>query len=179
MSWSSFLSQCDQLCRIDQEKLEINSIAIPSPIGTIWIESDHDRISRVLFEAPSAIGTETGILREAKRQFDAYFNGDLKNFDLPLKLDGTDLQKKVWNILSGIPSGRTLTYGKIASEFGGNSFARATGAACGANPLPIIIPCHRVIASSGSLTGYVGGLDRKRFLLEMEGAIAVPQKELF
>ncbi len=82
-------------------------------------------------------------------------------------------------MLSSIPIGSTLTYGKIAEEFGGNSFARAIGSACGSNPIPIIVPCHRVIASNGKLTGYIGGLDRKRWLLQHEGAIQRPDPELF
>ena len=152
---------------------------VVSPIGRIWLHGDQERINALRFTGPDRSGSGSPLLHEAARQLDAYFSGRLKKFDLPLTLNGTDLQLNVWSMLTEIPIGSTSTYGKIAEGFGGNSFARAIGAACGSNPIPIIVPCHRVIASNGKLTGYIGGLDRKRWLLQHEGAIQRPTAQLF
>ena len=108
------------------------------------------------------------VLDAARRQLDAYFAGRLKLFDLPLAPRGTDFQRRVWRALTQIPYGRTMSYGAIAKNIGEPVAARAVGAANGANPICIIIPCHRVIGADGSLTGFGGGLDRKKFLLGLE-----------
>ncbi|HSW54104.1 MAG TPA: methylated-DNA--[protein]-cysteine S-methyltransferase [Ignavibacteriaceae bacterium] len=97
-----------------------------------------------------------------------YFNRERKEFELPLEIIGTDFQKKVWNELTKIPYGETISYGELANRMGDKNLMRAVAAANGANPIPIIIPCHRVIGSDGSLTGYGGGLDVKQKLLELE-----------
>lgn len=107
---------------------------------------------------------------EAKRQLAAYFAGKLRRFDLPLVLTGTDFQKRVWNTLLAIPFGETRSYGWLAERIGRPTASRAVGAANGANPIPVIIPCHRVIGSSGALTGFGGGIETKKSLLELEGA---------
>jgi methylated-DNA-[protein]-cysteine S-methyltransferase len=101
-------------------------------------------------------------------QLEAYFAGELTDFDLPLDLGGSQFQRRVWNALLTIPYGETRSYGYIANQIGADGAARAVGLANGRNPIAIIVPCHRVIGSAGSLTGYGGGLDRKRTLLEME-----------
>ena len=113
----------------------------------------------------------TALLREAKRQLDAYFEGELQVFDLPLAPRGTAFQQSVWSELRGIPYAALRTYGEIADAVG--SSARAVGGACGRNPLPIVVPCHRVIGREGQLTGYSesGGIDTKHALLRLEGAI--------
>jgi methylated-DNA-[protein]-cysteine S-methyltransferase len=112
------------------------------------------------------------VLDDAAAQLEAYFAGDLIVFDLPLDLGGTEFQRRCWLALATIPYGQTVSYGEQARrlELGPDS-ARAVGAANGQNPLPLVLPCHRVIGSDGSLTGFGGGLELKRFLLEHEGAL--------
>lgn len=112
---------------------------------------------------------EHPVLREAVRQLDAYFAGELQAFDLPLAPRGTEFQQRVWKALQGIPFGSTCSYGDVAREVGRAGGARAVGQANRNNPLGVVVPCHRVIAADGSLGGYAGGLDRKRRLLELEG----------
>ena len=101
-------------------------------------------------------------------QLDAYFAGTLTEFDVDLRLDGTEFQRRVWAALQTIPYGETRSYGQIADQIGSPAASRAIGLANGRNPISIIVPCHRVIGSSGSLTGYGGGIERKRTLLELE-----------
>ncbi len=111
---------------------------------------------------------------EAIRQLDAYFDGELTEFDLPLHLEGTPFQLRVWEQLRLIPYGETRTYGELAEALGSPSASRAVGLANGKNPVSVIVPCHRVIGSGGSLTGYGGGLDRKQRLLAFESGAAAP-----
>ncbi|CAM5313392.1 methylated-DNA--protein-cysteine methyltransferase [Streptomyces tanashiensis] len=111
---------------------------------------------------------------EAIRQLDAYFAGELTDFDLPLNLIGTPFQLRVWEGLLRIPYGETRTYGELAEELGNPGASRAVGLANGKNPVSIIVPCHRVIGAGGSLTGYGGGLDRKQRLLAFESGTAEP-----
>ena len=112
------------------------------------------------------------VLEEATRQLRAYFDGKLAGFDLPLAPRGTPFQQRVWKALLDIPYGRTASYGEIAAVINEPGKARAVGAANGQNPIAIIIPCHRVIGSHGELVGYGGGLDTKRWLLELESGVA-------
>ncbi|TDB93121.1 methylated-DNA--[protein]-cysteine S-methyltransferase [Actinomadura sp. 7K534] len=112
-------------------------------------------------------------------QLSAYFAGELTKFDLPLTLNGTPFQKRVWSLLQEIPYGETATYGELAAELGKPSASRAVGLANGRNPIGVIVPCHRVIGSSGGLTGYGGGLDRKRYLLDFERKTSTTQHALF
>ena len=107
-------------------------------------------------------------LKEPARQLDAYFAGELQDFDLPLKPAGTTFQLRVWELLCRIPFGETISYGELARRYGNPAASRAVGLANGSNPIPIIIPCHRVIGSNGKLTGYGGGLETKRWLLDFE-----------
>jgi methylated-DNA-[protein]-cysteine S-methyltransferase len=109
-------------------------------------------------------------LTRAQKQLAEYFAGKRENFDLPLKLRGTAFQQKVWKALERIPFGQTRSYGQIAKAVKSPAASRAVGAACGKNPLPIVVPCHRVVGSSGSLTGFGGGLAMKEWLLKHEGA---------
>ena len=110
---------------------------------------------------------------EAARQLDEYFSGRRQVFDLPLAPAGTRFQLAVWRVLQAIPYGRTTSYGQLARDLGNANGARAVGLANGSNPLPVVIPCHRVIGADGSLTGFGGGLDIKRALLRLEGAACV------
>ncbi len=105
---------------------------------------------------------------EAIRQLRAYFAGELTDFDLPLALEGTEFQLRVWQSLRGIPYGETISYGQLATHLGNSKASRAVGLANGSNPIPIIVPCHRVIGSNGSLVGYGGGLKNKKALLALE-----------
>ena len=115
---------------------------------------------------------DSPILERTRRQLDEYFAGNRKVFEIPLHPVGTDFQLQVWNTLQAIPYGETMTYGEIAQAIGNPKGVRAVAQAIGANGIDILIPCHRVIGSNHSLTGYTGGLDKKRLLLEMEGILA-------
>jgi methylated-DNA-[protein]-cysteine S-methyltransferase len=116
---------------------------------------------------------------DAVEQLQAYFAGALTEFDVDLRLDGTDFQRRVWTALRAIPYGQTRTYGEIATEIGSPAASRAVGLANGRNPIGIIVPCHRVIGSTGGLTGYGGGIDRKRTLLALEKNRLPAQAALF
>jgi methylated-DNA-[protein]-cysteine S-methyltransferase len=105
---------------------------------------------------------------DAIKQLEAYFAGELREFDVPLTMSGTEFQRRVWTELQGIPYGETISYGELAERLGQPTAARAVGLANGKNPISIIVPCHRVIGSTGNLTGYGGGLPRKRYLLDFE-----------
>jgi methylated-DNA-[protein]-cysteine S-methyltransferase len=111
---------------------------------------------------------DTAPFGETIRQLDAYFARELEEFDLPMRLEGTSFQRGVWDLLRAIPYGETRTYGELAGELGNPGASRAVGLANGKNPIGIIVPCHRVIGSTGSLVGYGGGLDRKQRLLAFE-----------
>ncbi|WP_435283949.1 methylated-DNA--[protein]-cysteine S-methyltransferase [Streptomyces koelreuteriae] len=113
------------------------------------------------------------LFTEAEEQLQAYFAGDLKDFTVELRLTGTPFQRTVWEQLSRIPYGETRTYGQLAATLGTPTASRAVGLANGRNPIGIIVPCHRVVGANGSLTGYGGGLDRKRRLLEFESGAAL------
>jgi len=141
-----------------------------SPIGKLTIISDGSFITTILFpkDDNTLPENENGIILDCFTQLDEYFKGERKFFDLPLNPKGTDFQKKVWGKVSSIPFGETKSYSEIASLLGNSKLNRAVGLANGANPIPIIIPCHRVIGSNGCLTGYAGGLEIKRYLLNHE-----------
>ena len=146
---------------------------VDSPVGPLGLIASQAGLRAVLFDG-GRIRAEgsSPVLDEAGRQLDAYFRGDLVTFDLPLELHGTEFQSRCWLALASIPYGQTVSYGEQARRLGlGNDAARAVGAANGQNPLPIVLPCHRVIGADGSLTGFGGGLHVKRFLLEHEGAL--------
>ncbi|HEX7007241.1 MAG TPA: methylated-DNA--[protein]-cysteine S-methyltransferase [Alphaproteobacteria bacterium] len=141
---------------------------VPSPLGPLTVTECDGAIVSLDWGAVED-GTETPLLARAAAQLRDYFHRGLDAFDLPLRAAGTDFQQRVWRLMQAIPRGRTRTYGDIARELGGNP--RQVGAACGANPIPILIPCHRVIAAAGALGGYSGkdGVTTKRFLLKLEG----------
>lgn len=155
-----------------------------SPLGKIVLAADENGLSGLWFDgqkyfarglSEDAPGKETDIIRSAKAWLDIYFSGQKPDFTPPLHLAGTKFQSAVWERLLQIPYGTTTTYGNIAGELsgtGGNKTmsAQAVGGAVGRNPVSIIVPCHRVVGSRGQLTGYAGGLERKRSLLNLEGA---------
>src|SRR5690242_16840989 len=148
-------------------------MVLDSPIGPLGIVASGTGLQAVLFDCGRIEpGGSSPVLAEAARQLDAYFAGDLVRFDVPLELDGTEFQRRCWLALATIPYGQTVSYGEQARRLGlGPDAARAVGAANGRNPLPIVLPCHRVIGANGSLTGFGGGLHVKRYLLEHEGAV--------
>ncbi|WP_374763126.1 methylated-DNA--[protein]-cysteine S-methyltransferase [Yunchengibacter salinarum] len=144
-----------------------------TPIGDLTLFDQRGAITALSFgwcdlQEPSFV------LQQAKDQIDAYFDGHRTGFNLPLAPFGTDYQKRVWRALARIPYGETRQYGELAAELG--SAPRAIGGACGRNPLPILLPCHRVLAADGGLGGYSGegGVDTKKALLILEGALPVP-----
>jgi methylated-DNA-[protein]-cysteine S-methyltransferase len=151
--------------------LPMNALRLSAAAGDLWVIGDNDWITSITFTELSAIEEgETPLLLEAREQLVAYLSGDRKIFDLPLAMRGTVHQRRVWEALYKIPYGHTISYSALAGMVGGGTVARAVGTACGANPFPIVIPCHRVVASAGGLTGYLGGLEWKRWLLGLEGA---------
>ena len=157
---------------------------LPSPLGPLlWARTaagiagmwfDAQKWFPKAFEAPQR--PDDPLIREAAAQLDDYLNGRRLAFDLPLDLHGTPFQQAVWAALRRIEPGRTCTYGDIALAVGSPQAVRAVGMAVGRNPVGIIVPCHRVIGRDGSLTGYAGGLDRKRVLLRLEG-VHHPQQD--
>jgi methylated-DNA-[protein]-cysteine S-methyltransferase len=146
---------------------------LDTPIGPLGLVASDTGLRAVLFDG-RRIRPEgrSAVLVSAARQLEAYFAGELLTFDIPLELHGTEFQRSCWLALATIPYGQTVSYGEQARRLGLRSdAARAVGAANGQNPLPIVLPCHRVLGADGSLTGFGGGLDTKRFLLEHEGAL--------
>lgn len=142
-----------------------------SPVGTLTIISDGDFITSILFPvngSPIFPDCQNSVILDCAAQLNEYFQGSRKTFDLPLNPNGTEFQKRVWDKVIAIPYGETASYGSVANSLGDFKLTRAVGLANGANPIPIIIPCHRVIGSDGALTGYAGGLERKRWLLNHE-----------
>jgi methylated-DNA-[protein]-cysteine S-methyltransferase len=146
---------------------------VNTPIGPLGLIASAVALEGVVFDGGRIRAEGSApVLDEAERQLTAYFEGELATFDLPLELHGTDFQRQCWLALATIPYGQTVSYGEQARRVGlGSDKARAVGAANGSNPLPIVLPCHRVISADGSLTGFGGGLQVKRFLLEHEGAL--------
>ena len=148
-----------------------------SPIGPLTIESGPRGLTAISFPGraePPAAERDDAALAGVVRQLEEYFAGERTTFDVALDLRGTEFQLEVWARLRAIPYGETVSYGEIAAELGRPDRVRAVGSTVGRTPVPIVVPCHRVIGADGSLTGYGGGLDRKRSLLELEGAVARP-----
>lgn len=146
------------------------ALAFNSPIGPLTVFEEDGAIVAVEWGWPPE-SEETPLLLRARDQLEAYFDGRLKAFDLPLAPHGTAFQRKVWAALARIPFGEVRTYGDLAADLG--TAPRALGGACGRNPIPVIVPCHRVLAADRSLGGYSGmdGVETKRFLLKLEGAL--------
>jgi len=156
------------------------STHIESPLGGITLAATDEGLAGVWFDRqrhwPDTSGwqpdAEHPVLREAAAQLADYFAGKRQHFDLPLDLShGTGFQQAVWQALLAIPAGRTISYGALSAGIGKPAAVRAVGAAVGRNPISVIVPCHRVLGTNGSLTGYAGGLERKSALLELEGAL--------
>lgn len=137
-------------------------------LGKIYISADEKNILEISFNKPNYREKETSLIKKAFSELEEYFNGQRKTFDLPLKFEGTEFQKKVWKELIKIPYGKTITYKELAKAVGNEKACRAVGMANNKNKIMIVIPCHRVIGSNGDLTGYAGGLNIKKQLLDLE-----------
>ncbi len=160
---------------------DLASTVVETPIGGLRVVASPHGICRIEFGAPASSSRSKGLaqkgspparrhLAAAVRQLREYFAGRRAEFDLPLDLHGSEQQLRIWQELLAIPFGATNTYGGIARRIGSPAAARAVGRACATNPVPVVVPCHRVIGSDGSLHGFGGGLWRKQRLLEHEGA---------
>jgi methylated-DNA-[protein]-cysteine S-methyltransferase len=158
--------------------VSVDTCRIASPVGPLGLATDGEALTRLEFldardaDATTAASGQSALLDEACRQLAAYFAGRLREFDLPIRLQGSPFQVRVWEQLRLIPYGTTVSYGEIAARLGMPITAsRAVGLANGANPVAIVVPCHRVIGADGKLVGYGGGLHRKRFLLDLEAPV--------
>lgn len=156
-----------------------------TPIGKLVVAADAEGIRHILFDRNRYdVSGRNAWLRSpprvahARKQLELYFEGGLREFDLLLRPVGTPFQVLVWNTLATIPYGETWSYGQLAKHIGEPDSARAVGAANGRNPIPIVLPCHRVIGADGSLTGFGGGLPTKAALLRLEGALAPEEKKV-
>jgi methylated-DNA-[protein]-cysteine S-methyltransferase len=163
---------------------------IPTSIGELLVVGDDDGLTGIYFPghwhppAAGSLGVEVDrrsdeLFVRLGAELDEYLAGRRIRFDLPLAPEGDEFQHEVWRMLREIPSGETVTYGELAVRLGDRNLARRVGGAVGRNPISILVPCHRVVGADGSLTGYAGGLERKRRLLELEGAAVVAQRQLF
>jgi methylated-DNA-[protein]-cysteine S-methyltransferase len=152
------------------------STSVATPLGTFRLSADDQGLSEIILPESSRISAEASregssdntILDLAAQQIQEYCAGVRTEFDLPLSVNGTRFQRQVWDIIHHIPFGQTMSYGEIARQLGTVRKARAVGGAANANPLPLVIPCHRVIGSDGTLTGFAGGIDLKKRLLRLE-----------
>ena len=153
------------------------SCVFPSPVGDLILTASETALTGVFFPTSrhtregGVDGPDNAVLASTRHQLSEYFAGTRTSFDLPLDPRGTPFELRVWEELRAIPYGATRSYSDIARRLGDPRSTRAVGAANGKNPIPIIVPCHRVIGAHGELTGFGGGIDRKRWLLEHEGAL--------
>jgi methylated-DNA-[protein]-cysteine S-methyltransferase len=155
---------------------ETATMPFESPVGRLELECDGDVLIGVWLPNERRHGRRDvddipPVLKDTASQLEEYFAGERRSFDVPMELDGTGFQREVWSELARIPYGETISYGELARRVGRPSAPRAVGQANGRNPIPIIVPCHRVLASNG-IGGYGGGLDLKRALLAIEGVTA-------
>jgi methylated-DNA-[protein]-cysteine S-methyltransferase len=151
-----------------------------SPLGFLIIKSDGQFITEISFSETDIQEQQTcAVLEKCKEQLAAYFSGKTAAFDLPLQPEGTEFQQKVWAELLKIPCGETITYMELAVRLGDAKAVRAVGTANGKNPIAIVIPCHRVIGAGNKLTGYAGGIWRKKILLELEMKHSIRKNTLF
>lgn len=148
-----------------------HQLNLSTPSGHLLLTEEDGTITAIRWtsDIPSA-DTPSALLQQAAEQITGYFHGRIRQFSLPLRPSGTPFQQQVWKALQAIPYGQTRTYAQIAASIGRPHAVRAVGGACHRNPIAVVIPCHRVIGSNGTLTGYAGGTDTKRFLLQCEQA---------
>ena len=158
--------------------MNLNYQYLETPIGKLLVVGKEGALSEILFENDGRPAEPASSWRESDagletilQQLREYFSGERSDFNLELCADGTEFQKRVWQELVHIPHGDTISYGELAARLGKPTASRAVGAANGRNPIPVVVPCHRVIGSNGSLTGYAGGMATKEWLLRHEGAL--------
>jgi methylated-DNA-[protein]-cysteine S-methyltransferase len=163
------------------EALVIYQLGMETPVGTLVIKGTADFICELNFAAQAVVSDENvpPLLLTCKQQLEEYFAGNREVFDFPISQPGTDFQQTVWKQLVAIPYGRTISYMQLAKEINNPKSIRAVGTTNGKNQLAIVVPCHRVIGSDGSLTGYAGGLWRKKWLLELERKVKHGEQQLF
>jgi methylated-DNA-[protein]-cysteine S-methyltransferase len=162
----------------------VNYAYLDSPVGTLLVAGNAEAIERIAFPVRGKSvkpehawqASSRGTVAEALHQLREYFAGTRTGFDLPLAPNGTEFQRAVWRQLQEIPYGETISYGELARRIGNPKASRAVGSANGANPLPVVIPCHRVIAGDGSLGGFGGGLSTKQFLLSLEQRTSISNR---
>ena len=162
--------------------MTLSTLTYDSPVGPLGLVADDEALVAVLWPTEAegrvrlseepATAADHPVLTKTAAQLDEYFAGTRRTFDLPLAPSGTEFQRQVWWSLAEIPFGETSTYGKQAAAIGRPSAVRAVGAANGRNPLSIVLPCHRIVGADGKLTGFAGGLETKRWLLDHEASIA-------
>jgi methylated-DNA-[protein]-cysteine S-methyltransferase len=148
------------------------STRFSSSVGPLTLEGDDFKLTRLSFGAPAVPQGDAASLSSAAIQLEQYFAGERTEFDLELELEGTQFERRVWDEVRAIPYGSTATYAEIAARIGRPGACRAVGRANAMNPVAVVIPCHRVVGSDGSLTGYAGGIEMKRALLELESRAA-------
>jgi methylated-DNA-[protein]-cysteine S-methyltransferase len=147
----------------------IHQYSYETKLGSVtFVEEDGTLLAITTHRSFEGIIKETNLIKEAYRQFSEYLEGERKVFDLPFKMQGTEFQKRVWKALCDIPYGETRSYKQIAEAIGNPKAVRAVGMANNKNPLLVVVPCHRVIGANGQLVGYASGLEKKRFLLQLE-----------
>jgi len=153
--------------------MQNDKLSFESPLGTLLLSASSQALLSIEFgsQQENSSDSVSNVLVETKRQLNQYFLGERHEFDLPLQLVGTDFQVSVWNALQQIGYGQTAAYSEIAKRIENPKAVRAVGGANNKNPIPIIIPCHRIIGKDGSMTGYAGGLERKKWLLTLEQKI--------
>lgn len=156
------------------------TVGFESRLGTIEVEASPEGVTRVRFaprRRPREVGSGPALeyAREARREICAYLDGALQVFTVPVVVGGTPFQRAAWAAISGIPYGTAVTYGELAARLGRPRAARAVGAACAANPVPVLVPCHRVVGGGGALRGFSGGLDVKHTLLALERDVLLGQ----
>jgi methylated-DNA-[protein]-cysteine S-methyltransferase len=163
---------------------------IDGPLGELTLVADGDALIGVYFRhhwyrpsidtfGPRVEADDDSLLTAAQAQLDEFLAGDRSRFDLPTKTQGEDLARRIWDRLTAIPYGETVTYGELAVELADGTTAQQVGTAVGRNPLSIVVPCHRVVGKDGKLTGYAGGIERKKFLLDLEEPADVRAARLF
>jgi methylated-DNA-[protein]-cysteine S-methyltransferase len=163
---------------------------IDSPLGELTLVADGNSLAGVYFRhhwyrppietfGPRVNADDDSLLTQAQAQLDEFLVGERSRFDLPTTARGDDLQRRIWDRLTAIPYGETVTYGELAAELADGTTAQQVGTAVGRNPLSIVVPCHRVVGKDGKLTGYAGGLERKTFLLDLEEPADVRAARLF
>lgn len=168
--------------------MDVRHAVVASPLGELTLVAADDALVGLYFAdhrrrpAPAALGPRVesdAVFQQAEEQLGEYFAGERTRFELPLAAQGEEFDQRVWRLLAEIPHGQTRSYGDLARQLGEVGLAQAVGAAAGRNPLCVVVPCHRLVGADGSLTGYAGGLERKRHLLELEEPAEVRAGRLF